>query len=937
MREVFILKLFLFLVIFQFILTQNCVEEEFKDVKMNDHQDFQVSPGYDMCLKYSLSITKTQISFMFFGSSSLTSEVVIYKSQSDIQFSDGSYKNPQIKFLIYENEFKQIDVSEFDDYVYIIIRDPVKEDTNEGSFIIYNAMLPIQMKSGVPLNMKKFMDNNKYEFSFISSSNLTLVFSSKVKGKKYLTVRYDNDVIIDKKLYTTDERLYLTKPEESGLKNLFVIVEDNEPGKEDEEFSIVVYELGAQTFQEIQKLKVYYIDYINLDKENESQKFYFYYNLNKEYESNTVNFKLDPLANSNGYISIKAGVYHSEKNLTEKEMENNFDFKNEFFPIAYDNYSDTYKRIYFKDDQKEYEYRYLYFKVEINKLNDYFGSKDFLITIGNHTELIDLKSLEYHKALTIDLEIEALFPKYFKLLFDPDERYIFTNPAPKNTTYILGDLIELDNSTQQYKINYNREEDPDEIIEIRNQQTDYTVRILGEEYIRKKIYIERYNGANTMVNEYSRSKYPLEIEMSQDDCDQKVKKYILGIYDEELYPKGDETYETRYWTTTNGAEMTLYYRDNIKLEGDSLFPDQEEYILPKDELYELNNYIDFYTITCTKPGKFSIRPHYIDFGKTTHKVEENTIETFALEPDVSEVIQLSAPIIPFKNTSEYLYFSIFSLDGQEVNIAPVQNLIIDEDITIKGDEPLLSKVKIGYYKPDQLAFNIDTEENRTRMEVIQVVRYNNLNITIVDNDEKTKLTSNHFVRYFPKNLTRVKVKISGLNNIPVTYKLAKLSTNNVNYLPFANQLDSATEETMISDDVEINLTNEKEEVNYKKFVGFVFSVNSNIEKEYYVSFEPNYGDDKKDDDQKDDDKKDDGKKDDDGKKEDDQKPVPKPENGGTSGSTIAIIILSIIIIGLVAGIIIYCIIKKRQKYLGGGKFEEMDSDNNHAFAPIMDQ
>ena len=931
MKEVFIIKLLLFLVIFEYIISQNCVEEEeFEDVKMNDHQDFQVSPGNDMCLKYSLSNIKSHISFMFFGSSSLTSEVNIYKSKSDIQFSDGSYKNPQTKFLIHENEFKQIDVSEFDDYVYIIIREPVKEDTNEGSFIIYNEELPIQMKSGIPLNMKKFMDNNKYEFSFTSASNLTLVFSSKVKGKKNLTVRYDNSVIIEKKLCTTDERVYLTKPEESVLKNLFVIVEDIEPGKEDEEFSIVVYELGAQTFQEVPKLKEFYVDYINLDKENESQKFYFYYNLNKEYESNTVNFKLDPLANSTGYINIKAGVYHSEKSLTQKEMEDNFDFKNELFPIAYDNNSDIYKRIYFKDDQKEYEYRYLYFKVEITKLKDYFGSKDFLITIGNHTELIDLKSLEYHKAYTIDLEAEALFPKYFKLLFEPEEKYIFTSPAPKNTTYINGDLLELDNSTQKYKINYQRDEDPDEIIEIRNQVSGYTVRILGEEYIRQKIYIEKYNSINTMVNEYSRSNYPLEVEMTQDDCDQKVKKHILGIYDQELYPKGDETYETRYWTTTNGAEMTLYYRDNIQLEGDSLFPDQDEYILSKDELYELNNYIDFYTVTCTKPGKFSIRPHYIDFARTTHKVEENTIETFPLEPDVLEVIQLSAPIVPFKNTSEYLYFSIFSLEGKEVNIAPIQNFIIDDDVTLKGDEPLLYKVQIGYYKPDQLAFNIDTEENRTRIEVIQVVRYNNLNISIVDNDTKTKLTSNHFVRYFPKNLTRVKVKISGLNNVPVTYKLAKLSTDNVNYLPFANQLNSATEETLNSDDAEINLINEKEDDNLKKYVGCVFSVNRNGNSEYYVSFDPIYDDGKKDDDKKDDGKKEEGK-------DDDQKPEPKPENGGTSGSTITIIILSIIIIGLVAGIIIYCVIKRKQKSLGGGKFEELENDNSHPFAPIMDQ
>jgi len=107
MREVSIINLILLLVIFECILSQNCVEEEkFEDVKMNGHQDFQVSPGNDKCLKYSLTNIKSHIGFMFFGSSTLTSEVNIYKSKSDIQFSDGSYKNPKTKFLIHENEFK---------------------------------------------------------------------------------------------------------------------------------------------------------------------------------------------------------------------------------------------------------------------------------------------------------------------------------------------------------------------------------------------------------------------------------------------------------------------------------------------------------------------------------------------------------------------------------------------------------------------------------------------------------------------------------------------------------------------------------------------------------------------------------------------------------------------------------------------------------------
>ena len=57
--------------------------------------------------------------------------------------------------------------------------------------------------------------------------------------------------------------------------------------------------------------------------------------------------------------------------------------------------------------------------------------------------------------------------------------------------------------------------------------------------------------------------------------------------------------------------MTVYYRDNIYKDGNSLFPLDKDLIVEKDKTFSLDNYIDFFTIVCTKPGIFSLRSfHY---------------------------------------------------------------------------------------------------------------------------------------------------------------------------------------------------------------------------------------------------------------------------------------------------------------------------------------
>ena len=89
-----LLQLCFLLLLLQTCLSEYCTKEEFIDVQTNIHSKYEVSPGYEVCLKYSLPESKSKISLMFFGSISLTSEVIFYKSKSDISMdNDGSYKN----------------------------------------------------------------------------------------------------------------------------------------------------------------------------------------------------------------------------------------------------------------------------------------------------------------------------------------------------------------------------------------------------------------------------------------------------------------------------------------------------------------------------------------------------------------------------------------------------------------------------------------------------------------------------------------------------------------------------------------------------------------------------------------------------------------------------------------------------------------------------
>ena len=895
------IKVFCLLLLIHLSLSDYCADVAFDDLQENVHQEFQVSPGNEMCLRYLLSDQKSKISLMFFGSNSPSSEVVIYKSPSDIRLKDDSYEGYEERFLIDENEFKEIDVSDYDEYAYIIIRDTKDEDTNRGTFILYDSEMPIPLIKGQPLNMKRFMEGKSYEFTYTSSNNLTFVFSTKVKSKKYVTVKYGGETKVDKKLYDTDEILYLINPD-STVKDLDVVVEEIEPGKENEDFSVVLYENGPNEFIEIVQNEEKTINYLNLDKKGEKQSFFFYYSLNDQYESNTINFKLDPLASEKKYINISAGVYHSAKSLNKQEMEFNFHFDKNDLPIEYDRDSNIFKRIYFKDEEKSFKYRYVFFKVEISNLNEYFGSKDFIITIGDELEVIDLRSVDFYKAEIIDFEIEALFPKYYQLLLDPNERYIFTSPVPECSMFLEGDLLIKNETNHTLSVNHNYQDDPDELFGLWD-YSNFTIRIFGEELIRKKIYIEKFKTDEVLINEVTRNDYPLDIELTQEDCRLGKRKYVVGIFNKTLYPKEDEIVITKFWTILKEGEMTLYYRDNILLEGDSLFPIDKEYEVEKDKTFSLDNYIDFFTIICTKPGIFSLRSLHKEYSETTITINQNSIDVTSIEGNETTVILLSAPIKP---PTEYLYFSLLSVEGEPITIEPDTPGMFNTT-TIKGDQLFTLKIKLADFKVDELAVRVNSTE-RAVIEFLEVIRYNFTEYTVIESDGKTTLKSNHFIRFYDKNIDQIKVKVSfnDLNLVPVSYGFVRLSTDDTNYLPLASQFQeeyNITRKNLLNNEEIIVKNPFKDVKDNKKYLAFIFSIQRYESHEYSIE-------------------------------------IGEISEGG--GNTILIIILIIVGIIVVVGVIALIIffIGKRKGGEGGshegnfGKFDDMEDDgNNHPLSP----
>ena len=840
-------KIFLFLFLIPLTLSTLCLNSDFSPILVNKENTFELGPNKESCYKYSLSTNKKKIILVFPKTQSSTSEVLLYKSKSDISMSNNSYKNYLDRFLINENSFKEIDLKNYETEIYIIIRDGKFSEVYNNHFILYDTEIPITLTEAKPLTIRYFVKNTQYKFEFSSNKNLTFVYSTKVKSKKNISITYDGQTILEKSIDTTDH-IFNLRSENTSIKKLYVTVEDIEEGNEDQEFSVIVYEKNITQFFEIKRGNIYTTNYLSLNKDDEKQIFFFYYNLGTNKKINTINFKLDPINKISEYINIQSGVYHSMRAIPDEEKDIYFRFTENKFPIEYDINSDEYKKIYFQDTDTSFTYRYIFFKVEISKLEQYFSPKNFIITIGYDLSEKNYKSIEYYNTQTIKETIKPFIPSYMKLILDPKEKYILTSPLPDQTIFTKGDLLLLDENNN-FIINEDHFADKDEIILLSN-TNEITISIINSESKTVNFYLEKYIQKDIFIIENYRNYEPFELVFTEDECNDNKKKYLLGIYNKEIYSKYNRTY-TKYWTSNDG-DFEVYYRNNITLEKESLFPSYGKYYQKKEYTILLNFHLDFFTFTCKKPGTLMLRSPYKIFNETTHKVGQNSFLKFTISNQV-EILQLTAPLKPSTN---FLYFAIFSKYGKKIKITPDYPLLFEER-TIEGNQVFLKQIDLYKFEPDQLAIKLQAEES-TPLEVVEVIRYNFTEYTLIYNEKKNILTNNHFVKFISTKTREIKLKINKLKNVEINYGIVQLFTNDLNFLPMAYQFkeDNIKEKKLKENKVTITINNPfLNNYDSRKYLAFIFSIPSTNYYEYeaQVIEDDKRGDNDDDDDDDDDD------------------------------------------------------------------------------------
>ena len=820
-------KLFLILFIIPLAFSDLCYNSNFYSILLNQENSFEIGPNKESCYKYSLSLTKKKIILVFPKLISITSEVLLYKSKSDIKISDNEYKNYLDRFLINENLFKEIDLSNYDNEIYIIIRDNKYNELYKNYFILYDTEIPIKLKEGKPLTIKYFIKNNEYKFEFSSSKSLTFVYSTKVKNKKYISITYNNKTILSKQKDEIDH-IFNLKSENSTIKKLYVTVEDIEEGVEDQEFSVIVYEKDINQFFEIKRGNAFTLNYLSLNHDDEKQIFLFYHKLSDINKINSINFKLDPEASKTNYINIESGIYHSMKEIPDDEKYISLRFnKDHQLPIQYDINSNEYKKIYFQDTDTSFTYRYVYFKVEIAKSDKYFSPKNFIITVGYGLTEKNFISIEYYRAQIMALVIEPNTPTYIKLLLDPKEKYILSSPLPDSTIFTKGDLI-IKDENQNIKINNNQFTDPDEIL-ILSDISEISISFINPFAINTYFYLEKYKEKDVYIIENYRNYEPFYLSFDENECKDNKMKYLLGIYNKDIYSKYNKTY-TKYWTSNDG-DFNVYYRNGVTLENNNLFPTNNKYLQKKEYTIVLNFFIDFFTFSCNKPGTLSLRSPYKIFNETTHKISQNSLLKITVSNKL-EIIQLTAPIKPPNN---YLYFGLFSKYGKKIKISADYPPLFSDTI-IEEDKPFLQKIDLYKYESDQLAIKILAEEI-TEIEIVEVIKYNFTEYTIIKDSKKKKITDNHFVRFLNLKTKEIKVKINGLENTEIYYGFVQLFTNDVNYLPMASQLkDSNIKRKEVKENEYMIIKNPylENNDNTKKYLAFIFSIPEFKYREYEV-------------------------------------------------------------------------------------------------------
>ena len=819
------IQLFFILIFFNSSFSLLCIDSTFDRIFSNSPKYFQVQPLKEACFKYKLSDIKNIISLTFTVCKSYTAEVLIYKSNNLIMMNEGEYFNYEEKYFIIDNNFREINVKDYYDYIYIIIRDS-KNYYFYDNIILYDSELPIILEPNKPIDITRFMTNNKYIFNFSSEKNLQFIYSSKINSKKLLSVEYDGNKIIDKKIDTNDNIINLKN--ENGSNKLLKIIIENVDYTNDiinQEFSLIVYEINKNEFIEIKDNELIKINYI---QNNLVQTFYFYSDISKYTTSSSINFKLDYNAKNNKYINIISDIIYSDIEIIPGNFMNLLPTKNNI-EYNYDLNSDENIKFYFNSKGQDKPYKYIIFKFEIKDYGTYYKPKYFTISISKQIEEINLKNIKDYHTEIIKVNSNMNIPNYYKLLLNKDSNYIFSCQNQDYMTLLNGDLLTNNNSTINNKYIDNQKD-----ITIISDSSELTMQIFDIELNQEKIYIEKIISSDITVIENERSNEEIKIVMTEEYCKNNMKKYFIGTYNKDKY--GDNGISTtKYWRNEDGAEIELYFKNNLEIDNSSIFPISLQYKKMPLTPFILDTNIDLFTFKCNKPGTVVIKPLMKSFKEKTHIITQNSITSIALNSK-EEILQLTSPLKLESNCDKYLYISIQTIqENNEVIIRPDIPNIFKENKIIEN-KIFYDKIDIDKYKSDELAIKI-ISDGMADIEVIEVIHYNFSEYFNITNQNKNIINKNNFVKFINQNTKTIKINIDGLNQVPIYYSLVKLAITDINYIPLVYNFKKDVIHKNCSKNEIIEIENKYygKNDNIKEYIAFIFSIkNSNINYEYKV-------------------------------------------------------------------------------------------------------
>ena len=802
-----------------------CADDPYVEITSFEKMKFNVNKVNKTYFKYKLTEAKGPIGLNFLIANLYTVNVTIHKSPNDTE--------PTENYILAEEPFKEIDTSDFDDYVYIVI-----EETSfyyyEDYITIYDPNVTIVLTPGEPLTINKFLTDSTYMISFSSDDKMELFYNTLNDGNntRKITIKNESATIIKEGTdsYYQEDLLY---PGNYEIKVENCVQDNEDEDVPHQDFSIVFYEKDNDIlFNKLTKGETLTNKYI---QSNDTHSLYYYVDITGDINSNSINFKLYfKYYLYTGNATFYTKILDLDDEITEEDLEGNIPTQNDL-PSSYDDDSDEFFRIYYHYAPQN-NYQYLLVKVDINEDYYYVGSHNLEVSIGNQTLDIDLTNENYYNATEIKEKVKDYIPTYLKLLLDQNENYLLTTQNEELTVLINGDLLTNNNTD----INRNYLNDTNEII-ILSGISELTIKLFGSTENDTVFYVEKINISQIQYVENDRNNDVFVINMTKEECDNGEVRYVLGTYDYEKYAYGEIT--VNYYATADSGEFIVYYKDFIKPEGsggnNTLFPQTEEYLKNLDEIIVLNKDIDLYTIKCIKPGSMSIRPEYKTFEEATHIIEPNGIEEITLY-DYTEIVQLTTPL---GLKDKIIYFSIVSLDGDNLNItADTPGAFNDSSIDNTTFLIFYSWANSSEYKMDQLAIRVQSTSLEKNIEVTEIIHDENTTYLMLNKGKNEKI--NNYNVYFKMNeknedILTVSLTLENLKDKTISYGVIKTAIEDDHYLNIANNYSNTTLRTIKEDKETLEVDNvfldNRDEI--KKHVFLVLSVLDYDKLEYNVTVE----------------------------------------------------------------------------------------------------